>query len=97
MLRFEWDKSKAALNLKKHGVTFDEASTLFSNPLASIFDDEDHSSCEPREIIVGHSVIDRLLVVSFTEGHDGVIRLISARVATRREREDYEQREEEQS
>ena len=97
MLRFEWDKRKAARNLKKHGVTFDEASTLFSNPLACIFDDEDHSSYEPREIIVGHSVIDRPLVVSFIEKHDGVIRIISARLATRREKEDYEQREAEQS
>lgn len=97
MVRFEWDKRKAALNLRKHGITFDEASTVFNNPLACIFDDEDHSGDEPREIIIGHSVIDRPLVVSFTERDHGVIRIINARLATKTEREDYEQSEKERS
>ena len=51
-LRFEWDKDKAAANLKKHGVSFDEASTVFDSPQALIFDDEDHSINEHREIII---------------------------------------------
>ena len=88
-VRFRWDPQKAASNAKKHGVTFAEGATVFQNPLAFIFDDEDHSVEELREIIVGHSSQDRLLVVSFTE-RDDVIRIISARKADREEREDYE-------
>jgi hypothetical protein len=90
-LRFEWDRRKAAANLRKHGVRFDEASTVFHNPLARIFDDEDHSTDEPREIIVGHSVTGRLLLVSFVERMENVIRIFSARPTTTREREDYEE------
>ncbi|MBM4084515.1 MAG: BrnT family toxin [Planctomycetes bacterium] len=88
---FEWDPNKAALNLRKHGVSFDEASTVFDDPLARIFDDEDHSAAEAREIIIGHSIADRLLIVSFTERSEDVIRIISARRASRRERRDYEE------
>jgi hypothetical protein len=66
-----------------------EAATVFQDPLAFIFDDEDHSVEEHREIIIGHSKRDRLLVVAFTE-RDDVIRIISARKANRKEREDYE-------
>ena len=89
-MEFEWDESKAAANLKKHGVSFDEAETVFDNVLAVIFDDEAHSEGERREIIIGHSRNNRLLLISFTECSN-VIRIISARLATRREREDYEQ------
>jgi hypothetical protein len=89
-LSFEWDRWKAAANLKKHGVSFDEASTVFHDPLARIFDDEDHSEDEPREIIVGHSVTGRLLLVSFVERTENVIRIINARSTTTRERGDYE-------
>jgi uncharacterized DUF497 family protein len=89
-LRFEWDRRKAAVNLQKHGVSFDEASTVFHNPLARIFDDEDHSEKEPREIIVGHSAAGRLLLVSFVERMENHIRIISARPTTMRERDDYE-------
>lgn len=60
-VRFKWDASKAALNFRKHGVSFDEATTVFDDPLARIFDDLDHSREERREIIVGHSINDRLL------------------------------------
>ena len=88
-VRFRWDLQKAVSNAKKHGVTFAEGATVFQNPLAFIFDDEDHSVEELREIIVGHSSQNRLLVVSFTE-RDDVIRIISARKADREEREDYE-------
>lgn len=90
-LRFDWDVKKAASNVAKHGVTFEEASTVFGDPLAVIFDDEDHSQDEIREIIIGHSVLGRLLLVSFTERDKMVVRIISARKATRREREDYEE------
>ena len=90
-LRFEWDKKKAAANLRKHGVSFDEASTVFYDLLAAIFDDEEHSEEEVREIIIGHSAIGRLLVVSFTESIANRVRIISARSATPGEREDYEE------
>ncbi|MGD1928315.1 MAG: BrnT family toxin [Leptolyngbyaceae cyanobacterium] len=66
-MRFEWDLSKAAANLKKHGVSFKEARTVFENPLAVIFDDEAHSAEERREIIIGHSQQNRLLLVAFSE------------------------------
>lgn len=87
---FEWDAAKASANIKKHGVSFEEASTVFDDPIAAIFDDEDHSIEEQREIIVGHSNQNRLLIVSFTERHDK-IRIISARKANKRERKDYEE------
>ncbi len=89
-LGFEWDRKKAAANLQKHGVSFDEASTVFYDPLGAIFDDEEHSEEEIREIIIGHSAIGRLLVVSFTERAANLARIISARPATPVEREDYE-------
>jgi uncharacterized protein len=89
-MEFEWDESKATTHLKKHGISFNEAETVFDNALAVIFDDEVHSEGERREIIVGHSQNNRLLLISFTE-RPNAIRIISARLATRREREDYEQ------
>lgn len=87
---FVWDKAKAASNQRKHGVSFEEARTVFSDPLARIFDDEDHSGVEHREIIIGHSIAQRLLIVSFTE-RQTAIRMISARLATNREHKDYEE------
>ena len=87
---FEWDESKARDNLRKHGVNFHEAVTVFVNPLSAIFADPVHSQQELREIIVGHSVDDRVLVVSFTERAESV-RIISARVATAAERKAYEE------
>jgi uncharacterized protein len=89
-MEFEWDESKATVNLKRYGVSFNEAETVFDNALAVIFDDEAHSENERREIIIGHSQNNCLLVISFTE-RPSAIRIISARLATRREREDYEQ------
>lgn len=89
-MNFEWNESKAAVNLKKHGVSFKEAETVFVNPLAIVFDDEAHSDEERREIIIGHSQNSRLLLISFTERLKA-IRIISARLATRIERENYEQ------
>jgi uncharacterized DUF497 family protein len=86
---FEWDKNKASANERKHGVTFQEAATVFIDELAAVFVDEDHSDDEDREIIVGNSIRNRLLIVSFTERGDA-IRIISARKATKRERKDFE-------
>ena len=90
-LRFEWDARKALTNKLKHGVSFEEAMTLFGDPLARIFDDPDHSVAESREIIIGLSQKQRLLLVCFTE-RGNVIRIISARKATKLERQDYEER-----
>ena len=89
-LKFEWDRKKAASNLSKHDVSFEEALTVFSDPLARIFDDEDHSIEEQREIIIGHSAKDRSLVVCFTAQGE-LVRIFSARTATRREQKDYEE------
>jgi len=91
---FEWDPAKAVANLAKHGVTFEEALTVFMDPMARIHRDPDHSGAERREIIVGHSIHQRLLLVSFIERGEKV-RLISARVATKRERRDYEEKDKE--
>ena len=88
--QFEWDATKAADNLKKHRVAFDEALTVFADPLARIFDDPDHSADEKREIIIGHSTAQHLLVVGFTERNEQV-RIITARSATARERKTYEE------
>ncbi|MGA9349750.1 MAG: BrnT family toxin [Anaerolineae bacterium] len=91
-LKFEWDRDKAASNLKKHKVSFEEASTVFDDPFAVIFDDEDHSLEEHREIIIGHSIKRRLLLVFFTEvAENNVVRIFSARKAIRKERKDYEE------
>ncbi len=85
------DCQKQQLTVHKHGVSFDEeAKTVFENVLAVIFDDEAHSVGEKREIIIGHSRNNRLLLISFTE-HSNTIRIISTRLATPREREDYDQ------
>jgi uncharacterized protein len=90
-LRFEWDPKKAAKNLEKHKVSFEEASTVFRDPLAKLFYDQDHSSHEVREILVGYSILDRLLLVSFTEREQDLVRIISARIATKRERQAHEE------
>jgi uncharacterized protein len=91
-MRFEWDRQKAALNIKRHdNISFDEASTVFDDPLAYIFDDKEHSQNESRELIIGHSLLGHLLIVSFTERAKDVIRIISARSATNAERKDYEE------
>jgi uncharacterized DUF497 family protein len=88
---FEWDERKARANLKKHGIDFAEATLVFADKLAQIFPDEDHSEDEQREIIIGHGRKHTLLVVSFTERRKELIRIISARRATRREQRDYEE------
>ena len=84
------DPNKAEANLAKHEVSFEEAMTVFADPLARIFPDEGHSVDELREIIIGHSAGHELILVNFT-GIDDRVRILSARKATRRERKDYEE------
>ena len=88
-MRFEWDSAKAESNLKVHGVSFDEAATVFYDPLAATFNDPDHSRGEHRMITIGYSTRGRLLVVCHTE-RPRSLRLISARLAERRERKRHE-------
>ncbi|MCY7278972.1 MAG: BrnT family toxin [Phormidesmis sp. CAN_BIN44] len=90
-MRFKWNESKAALNVSKHRVSFEEAKTIFDDPLYVDFYDPDHSEDEERYLIVGESNQGRLLIVSYTERGDA-IRIISAREVTRIEREVYEER-----
>ena len=85
---FEWDSAKALANAGRHGVTFDEASTVFGDPLALLMADPDHSEGEARYLL-GMSTRQRLLVVAFAE-RPPMTRLISARRATRPERRRYE-------
>ena len=89
-MRFKWDENKAASNLVKHGVSFEEAATVFGDPLSDTFDDPDHSSDERRFIIIGTSERGRMLVVSHTDGGEAV-RIISAREPTRGEKDFYEE------
>lgn len=86
---FEWDPVKAESNREKHGVSFDEATTIFGDPLEVTIPDPDHSEGEFRFLSLGRSSKDRVLVVAYTE-REGRIRLISAREATSRERRKYE-------
>lgn len=90
-MKFEWDKNKAESNLKKHGVSFEEGSSVFDDALACIFDDEYSSIDEKRELIIGYSNTGRLLIVSFTEREYELIRMISCREATKKERKNHEQ------
>jgi uncharacterized protein len=89
-LRFEWDANKAKANLAKHGISFEEASTAFRDPRSLTVPDPVHSAVENRFVIVGASHSGKLLVVVHTERGDN-IRIISARLASRRERQTYEQ------
>ena len=88
-MHFEWDQDKAAANLKKHKVSFDEAVTVFYDPLSATFDDPDHSYGEHRFLTIGYSGQRRLLVVCHTERR-GAVRLINARGATAHERKRHE-------
>ena len=86
MINFEWDAAKAASNLKKHSVSFEEAKTVFYDDLAIQFFDEEHSDEEDRFLMLGMSSIAKLLIVSHCERGDGdIIRIISARKATTHE------------
>jgi uncharacterized DUF497 family protein len=89
-VQFEWNSEKAKINLLKHKISFEEAQTVFDDPFFIDFFDPNHSITEDRFIIIGMSEQNRLLVVSYTE-RLRTIRLISAREATRKENEDYEE------
>jgi uncharacterized DUF497 family protein len=91
-LRFEWDDQKAVENLAKHGVSFGEATEVFYDPNAVEFEDTKHSFDETRFVIIGHST-SRMLYVVFAERHTNVIRIVSARPPTPRERKLYEGQE----
>jgi hypothetical protein len=88
-MQFEWDREKAKKNLKKHNVSFDEAVTVFYDPLSATFDDPDHSIDEGRFITIGYSAHSRLLAISHTERRK-TIRIISVRLATAHERRKHE-------
>lgn len=91
-MRFEWDSRKAKVNIEKHGVSFDEASTVFDDVQGILFDDPDHSTEENRFILLGFSSNTKLLIVCHCyRGEDDVIRIISARKATRSESIQYEE------
>ncbi len=87
---FTWDKIKADANRARHGVTFEEARTCFNDPLQVVFYDPDHSQDEDRELLIGHSKLGRLLLVSYTS-RGSVTRIISARRPTRTEAVTYAQ------
>ena len=92
MIRFEWDPAKAALNIKKHGVSFEDAQSVFYDDLAVQFYDEPHSDGEDRFLMLGMSSNAQLLLVCHCEREDGgVIRIISARKATKQEQSFYGQ------
>jgi len=89
-IEFEWDQNKAASNFLKHGVSFDEAKSVFDDPIYVDFYDPDQPYNEHRYIIIGHSVKNRLLIVAYAERKNKIC-LISAREATRREKKVYEE------
>ena len=90
-MEYEWDNYKAVSNLSKHGVSFEEAKTVFDDPLYVDFYDPDHSYSEHRFILLGESIQGRLLFVSYMQ-RNNMIRIISAREATQSERKAYEQK-----
>jgi uncharacterized protein len=87
---FAWDSEKAEANIRKHGVDFREAATVFDDPLSTTYPDVDHSRSERRFVMLGMSAPRRVMVVAYTE-HGETLRIISARLATRRERRFYEE------
>ena len=90
-LVFEWDSKKNASNNKKHGITFEEAKTVFTDPFARLIADPDHSDDEDRLILLGTSIHSRLLVVCHCVRTNDAIRIISARKADKHERNIYEE------
>jgi uncharacterized protein len=88
-MRFEWDPKKAKLNIRKHKVSFEEAVTVFYDPLSATFEDPDYSEKEPRSVIICKSSQGRSLVVSHTE-RENALRIISTRLATTHERKKHE-------
>jgi len=91
MVNFEWDPGKARQNRRKHRIPFQEAATIFGDPLAVTYPDPDHSTSEQRFITVGMSSVGRVLIVAHVDRNDNV-RIISARKTTQRERKHYEEK-----
>lgn len=89
-MHFEWDPAKAHVNAQRHGVRFEEAATAFRDPLSITIDDPDHSIGENRYILLGLTLSGKLVVVVHVERGE-TIRIVSARLATRRERKSYEE------
>jgi uncharacterized DUF497 family protein len=89
MMKFDWDAAKAASNLRKHGISFEEARSVFYDEFAIQFYDESHSSDEERFLMLGMSGSAQLLIVCHCERRGGVIRIISARKATKKESSFY--------
>jgi len=89
-MRFEWDPEKARRNLAKHGVSFDEASSAFADPLSLTIDDPDHSQGEHRLLLLGEMYSGKLVVVAHL-ADDETVRIVSARLAERHERRTYEE------
>lgn len=90
-MKYEWDESKHQENFKKHGVTFEEAQTIWSDPLSQEFNDDSHSEKEDRYLRVGYSIKSRVLLVVYCERDNGdIVRIISARKANPSERSNYE-------
>ena len=88
-MQFEWDAEKAYTNLNKHGISFDEAATVFGDPLAVTIDDPDHSEDERRFLTTGFSQRQRLIIIAHTD-REGQVRIFSARDVTSAERKQYE-------
>ena len=88
---YEWDPRKAAANLKKHGVSFREAASTFSDPIALTFDDPDHSFDERRFITIGTSIKNRVVFLAHADRGEDRVRIISARVATKAESHAYQE------
>lgn len=92
MIQFEWDTNKNLINIKKHKVSFEEAKTVFFDDYAILFDDPEHSAEEDRFLIIGVTDASRLCIVSHCyRGEDNIIRIISARKATKNEKNVYEE------
>ena len=89
-MEFEWDRRKAKYNLRKHGVSFEEASTVFDDVLANVYEDPDHAIYEKRFLMIGISARGHLLNISFAN-REPRIRIISARRLTKREKKSYEE------
>jgi uncharacterized protein len=87
-LKFEWDPEKARSNFNKHGISFEEAATVFGDPLSITISDSDHGDDELREVTIGETFKYRIVIVSHTDRH-GNIRIISARKATKSEIKQY--------
>jgi len=90
-MKFEWDNKKATTNIKKHKISFQEAATIFGDPLAITFNDPDHSVGEYRMITFGNTRTGKYVIVSHTETGNNTMRIISARLMTKHERKIYEE------